>query len=781
MSRRIAIVTSWFGRELKGGAEQLAWQVATRLAARGHAVEVLTTCCRSFLDDWSVNHLAPGESVEEGVVIRRFPVEKRRDGEFAAANNFVLSIPHHDLRPGVNPFTCGTGDTFVYENIKSAKLLKFLRKNRQRYHAFIFLPYLYGPILNGLPLVAERAWLQPCLHDEAYAYLPRVEELFRMARGILYNSEGEARLARRLYGPGIAGKEEVVGVGVETSGREGGLVRQVGPLQMDADRFILCLGRRDVHKNTLFLTRAFAAFRRQHPGTDLKLALAGPGDDDYNDPGAGIFDLGLVSEEEKEALLGHCLALFHPSANESYSRVIMEAWFHDRPVAAHRDCLATAMAVEKAGGGWLAGDEAEWAGLFARVDRMGEKERLALGRQGEQYARRYAVWDAVIDRYEDVLGLTGEKTGPAVTLTSSLKAVHQLLPGFAFGDAISNQAILIRDFLRSQGLNSTIFTETIDPSMTGEARLFDDGRKIGPDDGLIYHHSIGSGLMPFLRQFRGPRCLIYHNITPPDLVRDHSPELAAQLRQGLDDLPELATLFPVSAGVSQFNGRELAGHGFASPEIMPICVDPARWNIPAALPVMFEFQDGRTNILFVGRVVANKCQHDLIRAFAFLRRFDPTARLLLVGGFDEREPYYQELVRLIDGLGLRGDVFFAGKVDDAHLHAYYRVAHLYWSMSEHEGFGVPFIEAMWFDVPVLAYASSAVPETLGEAGVLFTDKGDPERLAALANLLVRDRDLRGRVLAAQQERRLDFLPRSVLPVLVRLLGKMEQSVGAGRS
>ncbi len=781
MSRRIAIVTSWFGRELKGGAEQLAWQVATRLAARGHAVEVLTTCCRSFLDDWSVNHLAPGESEEEGVLVRRFPVERRQDAEFAAANNFVLAIPHRNLLPGVSPFTCGTGDTFIYENIKSARLLKYLKRNRTSYHAFIFLPYLYGPILNGLPLVADRAWLQPCLHDEAYAYLPRVEELFRMARGILYNSEGEARLARRLYGPGIAGKEVVVGVGVETTGGSGADVAQVGPLHMGRDRFILCLGRRDVHKNTLFLVRAFADFRRNNPDTDLKLALAGPGEEDYNDPAAGVLDLGLVSEEEKEALLTHCLALFHPSENESYSRVIMEAWFHDRPVAAHRDCLATAMAVAKAGGGWLAGDRQEWIDLLAAVSRMPEGELRALGCRGEEYARRYAVWDAVIDRYEEVLGLREGGKRPQVTVSTGLGAVHQLLPGFAFGDAISNQAILIRDFLRSQGLKSTIFTETIDPSMTREAELFDGGRKIGRGHGLIYHHSIGSGLMPFLREFQGPRCLVYHNITPPDLVRDHSPELARQLQQGLDDLPELARLFPVSAGVSRFNARELGEHGFREPEIMPICVDPAKWNIPAALPVMFEFQDGRTNVLFVGRVVANKCQHDLLRAFALLRRFDPTARLLLVGGYDEREAYFQELDRLVDELGLRGDVFFAGKVDDAHLHAYYRVAHLYWSMSEHEGFGVPFIEAMWFDVPVLAYRSSAVPETLGEGGLLFTDKADLEQVAALAHLLVKNHDLRGRVLEAQQRRRRDFLPENVLPVLGRLLEKMEHTARTSRS
>jgi glycosyltransferase involved in cell wall biosynthesis len=130
-------------------------------------------------------------------------------------------------------------------------------------------------------------------------------------------------------------------------------------------------------------------------------------------------------------------------------------------------------------------------------------------------------------------------------------------------------------------------------------------------------------------------------------------------------------------------------------------------------------------------------------------------------------------VRLIEERDLRGDVFFAGKVDDSYLHAYYRTADLYFSMSEHEGFGVPFIEAMWFDVPVLAYRSSAVPETLGQGGVLFTEKDDLEQVAALAHVLISNQDVRGRVLAAQQERRQDFLPDRVLPVLDRLIKKME--------
>ena len=168
--------------------------------------------------------------------------------------------------------------------------------------------------------------------------------------------------------------------------------------------------------------------------------------------------------------------------------------------------------------------------------------------------------------------------------------------------------------------------------------------------------------------------------------------------------------------------------------------------------MMNRLQDGRDNILFVGRLVPNKCQHDLITVFARYREMYGNCRLILVGGFIEEEKYYQALIEQVQNLGLEGDVLFTGKVPDTILHACYRCADLFWSMSVHEGFGVPLIEAMWFEVPVLAYKSSAVPETLSEGGVLFTDKEDVDRLAATAHLIMHDPEVRSAILAGQQLR-----------------------------
>ncbi len=774
MKKPIAIVIPWFGEHLKGGAEQLAWQVSNRLAGRGHSVEVLTTCCKAFLDDWSVNHLRAGVKQVGALSVRRFKVDKRKADLFNHANTHALAVPPENLRAGVNPFTFGTGEIFVTENINSQALERYIQKNKKKYHAFIFLPYLYGVILHSVELVKEKAWMQPCLHDEVYAYLPAVETCMRECRGILYNSLGEEHLAEDLYGPGIVRKGEVVGVGVESLNIPvADLPVSVAGLFLQQEQYVLCLGRRDKTKNTALLVEAYQRYRRANPTDPLKLIIAGPGEGQFGAAVEGVHDLGLVSEHDKEALLANCKALFQPSRNESYSRVIMEAWFYERPVAVHGECLATAMAAKAACGGWFATDAKEWADLFTMLAKMEESECLAVGRKGKEYAKQFADWDAVIDRYEQVLGLGGEKdTGIKPEKKCDVQSIYQLTPGFAYGDAISNQALVIRELLRKKGYRSEIVTENLDSAMSHEAYLFTDGKEIPADAGLIYHHSIGCGLTDFVIRHAGPKGLVYHNVTPPDLVRAADPALAAQLEQGIRDLALLAPHFSASVGDSHFNSLDLTENGFESPAVLPICIAPEKWNIQADPNMMARLQDGKDNILFVGRLVANKCQHDLIKAFAAYRNMYGNCRLILVGGFIKEEAYYQSLVKLIRSSGLDGDVLFTGKIPDSTLHACYRCAHLFWSMSEHEGFGVPLIESMWFDVPVLAYKSSAVPETIGEGGLLFTDKEDMEQLAVAARFIIHDAAIRDAIVSGQRSRRNAFLPEAIEPLLDAFLGGM---------
>jgi glycosyltransferase involved in cell wall biosynthesis len=98
---------------------------------------------------------------------------------------------------------------------------------------------------------------------------------------------------------------------------------------------------------------------------------------------------------------------------------------------------------------------------------------------------------------------------------------------------------------------------------------------------------------------------------------------------------------------------------------------------------------------------------------------------------------------------------FTGPVPDEDLAVYYRHAAVYVSLSEHEGFCAPLVEAMATDVPILAYAAAAVPETLGGAGVQFAPK-DLEYAAELLGALAFDDGLRSHVIAGQRRRLADF-------------------------
>lgn len=776
---KLAVVIPWFGRELKGGAEQQAWQIAARLAARGHEIEVLTTCCRSHQDDWSTNHLAAGLTREpEGFSIRRFPVVERDRASFDRVCGFLLSLAPNDLKPGIEPVVTEDAAIFANELIKSPKLLRFLSDHHWNYDWVLFLPYLYGPILHGISIVGKRAAFQPCLHDEAYAYLPQVAEAFRRCGKLLFNSDGEQELAMRLFGPGVWQKSVVVGEGVETSGEEitgrnGSHDRSV------ADPYVFYLGRREAGKNVPLIVNAFRRFRAARPNSKLRLLLAGNGRVELDDQ-TGAEDLGLVSEEQKDRLLRECVALFQPSQNESFSRVMMEAWMHGRPVAAHSACLATAVAVERSRGGWIAGSENEWAALFTEVARMPAYKLAELGARGQEYARELANWDRVMERYEESLkpatlpppkAEKEEAPDPA--------AINQFLPNLSYGDAISNHAIWIRDRLREFGFQSNIYVRYIDPRVESECRVFSP-EALHASDAAIYHHSIGSEITPHLLEFPQPKCIVYHNITPAEFFAADRPDFAHVLRCGREDLPKLAPDFEVAVGDSSYNVAELQADGFHEPSVLSIAVDPAKWNFAPDARMIAALQDGHTNILFVGRISPNKKQDDLVAAFAEYLDFDPTARLIIVGKAEDNDPYAAHLAKVIrERIGVGDSIFMPGSITEAELAACFRSAHLFWSMSEHEGFCVPLIEAMWFNVPVLAFRSSAVPETLGEAAMMFTDKDNLREVAALARLMISDRELRATILSAQGRQREMFLPDKVVPRVARIANELRESVDRG--
>jgi glycosyltransferase involved in cell wall biosynthesis len=763
---KLGVVIPWFGRDLHGGAEQHAWQIATRLAARGHAIEVLTTCCKSHQTDWATNHYPAGASTEpEGFVVRRFPVEPRDRAAFDRVCQRLLGIDSSALLPGVSPVPADESKIFISELIKSPELLRFITRHQANYDRFILLPYLYGPILDAVRILGRRGALMPCLHDESYAYLPQIAEAIYQADLLLFISEGEQALAYRLFGPFIARKSKFVGAGVESA-----LATQANVSCNGNGRYVLYLGRKDPGKNVPLLLNAFRRFRAVRPNSSLRLVLAGPGQSLAPPP--HTTDAGMVSNEVKEELLSSCLALVQPSPNESFSRVMMEAWFHAKPVAVNAKCEATAIPVATSRGGWLADSEEDWARLFVELDRTPEANLRELGENGRRYAMSAADWESVMDRYESALAPANTAKPTAICPKNiELTTINQFLPNLTYGDAISNEAIWIRDTLRDAGFKSEIYVQFIDPRVEHECRLFTPAA-LTRSDSAIYHHSIGAAMTPHLIDFDRPKYLIYHNITPGEFFESYRPHFAQILYQGRQDLLRLAAHFEHSVGDSAFNAAELAQCGFSAPGILPLAVDPGKWEFLPDPPIMEQMQDGRTNILFVGRFAPNKKQDDLIFAFSHYLRHDPDARLILVGKPEQTDPYVTHLGDLITRLHLERSVVAPGSITNAELAAYYRTAHLFWSMSEHEGFCVPLIESMWFDVPVLAFKASAVPETLGNAGLMFTNKDNWPELAAVARLVVTDHNLKEKILRSQRARRLEFLPAKIQPLLMEMVGKL---------
>ncbi len=393
---RLAIVTPWYGRDLIGGAERHAWDLAHALVRVGAEVDVLTTCGRSFRDDWAANFHRRGTTRDaQGVTVRRFALDARDRVAFTRVNTALTSIPRLALHGDRRPLDPAGAQIFVNENVNSRALLAYLREHGRSYDAVIFMPYLYGPALQGVPLVADRAFLIPCLHDEPYAYLEPVRATFAAARGVLFNSAGEAETASAIYGPGVLAKSRVAGNAMSPVVPPAKPVAPGGFVPQRA-RYVLYLGRADATKNVDFLLAAFRAFRERKPATSLQLVLAGPRAAPHR--GDGVVDLGAVDEAAKNALLTYARALAQPSLHESFSRVLYEAWSVRRPAIVHGECRATARAMEAAGGGWIATTLDEWAARFALLDESADAVVDAAGARGWAAAAENGTWDDVARR-----------------------------------------------------------------------------------------------------------------------------------------------------------------------------------------------------------------------------------------------------------------------------------------------------------------------------------------------------------------------------------------------
>ena len=396
---RLLFVVQRYGAAVPGGAELAAREFATRLAARGHEVEVLTSCAVNYVD-WA-NAYPPGTEDLDGVRVHRLEVsEPREDRIFGPMH---ARVPFGAHRPP--PFF--QRDWMRVQGPHLLGLAPWLRQRAGSFDRVIFFTYLYYTATAGLPAAAglARTVLHPTAHDEPPLYLSEFDLTFRLPAALAFLSEEEAELvARRFH---VTQPSTVTGLGVDLDVTGDATAFREATPGLGNRPYLVYVGRVDPGKGSVELFDFFSEYKRRNP-TDLALVVVG----DPVEPMPAhpdVFVCGFVAEAVKRGAIAGTLGLVQPSYFESFSLVLIEAWAQGRPALVQGRCDVLAGHARRSGGGLAYRGFAEFE---AAVDLLVGDPSLAaaLGAAGQRYARRRYGWEGILARYEDFLA--GMHAGP---------------------------------------------------------------------------------------------------------------------------------------------------------------------------------------------------------------------------------------------------------------------------------------------------------------------------------------------------------------------------------
>ncbi len=378
---RIAFVSPRFSEgPTVGGAETLLRKLAERLVAKGWQVDYLTTCARNHFT-WE-NEIEPGDTRIAGITVRHFPVDGGRDlGAFITIQNRISRSTE---------ITRDEELIWHQNNVNSQALYAYLKAEGHRYDKIIMGPYLFALVYFASQIHPERTLLLPCLHNECFATLKTIREMFLNVSGWLFNAEPERDLAMKLYGLD-PGRAEVVGMGIDDFTPHPERFRARHNLTAP---YVLYSGRREPMKGTPLLLDYLDIFR-ERTGKDIKLVLTGSGP--YDPPTRlvpHILDLGFVTEEEKHDAMAGAVAFCHPSTNESFSIVILESWLAGTPVLVHAAGDVMPFHCRKSNGGLWFRNYPEFEEQLSLLLEYPEL-RQAMGSSGQRYVQDEYAWKAV--------------------------------------------------------------------------------------------------------------------------------------------------------------------------------------------------------------------------------------------------------------------------------------------------------------------------------------------------------------------------------------------------
>ena len=358
--------------------------------------------------------------------------------------------------------------------------------------------------------------------------------------------------------------------------------------------------------------------------------------------------------------------------------------------------------------------------------------------------------------------------------------IVQVTPVVAFGDAVGNETVALKKMLQEAGYNTEIYyLNGIDSRLPKNTAKPISKMKVNKDDILLYHMATGTDLNYMLEKYDCHKIIRYHNITPPEFFKGINDSAFTGCAEGYRGVKYLADKMDYILADSSYNLGDLKRMGYSCDgEVIPILLDFEDYKKKPNEAIVQKYQDGYTNFLFTGRVVPNKRPEDVIRAFYCYKKYiNEKSRLFLVGNYTGMEKYYNRLQAYIKELGL-SDVIFSGHIKFDEILAYYSIADAFVCMSEHEGFCVPLLESMSFDVPIIAYNSSAIGETLGGSGILLEDK-DPKYVAEWMNKLVTDQELRETVIANERERLAYFQYENMKKLFLDCFARLSADVQKG--
>ncbi|UCE43145.1 MAG: glycosyltransferase family 4 protein [Candidatus Aminicenantes bacterium] len=353
--------------------------------------------------------------------------------------------------------------------------------------------------------------------------------------------------------------------------------------------------------------------------------------------------------------------------------------------------------------------------------------------------------------------------------------VDQLVPAFHRGDAIGDTAFHMKEFFLSQGFQSEIYCLTRDLGLEDACELFSAYSNADPSDVTILHYALPSPLTAAFAKLPSRKVILYHNLTPHEFFEGFSLEMARISRLGREELKSLVPYVSLALADSEFNRQELVRVGYTKTEVFPLFVDFKKYNRPMNRFMYELFRDDRTNILFVGRIVPNKKIDDLIRVLFYFKKYiSPLVRLIVVGKTSSLPEYYKSLVRIADEFYLKPEeICFTGHIPDDEMFSLYKAADVFLSLSEHEGFGLPFIESMVFDLPIIAYDCTAVPFTLDGAGILIKNK-KVDYVAELVDIVVHQKKLRQDIIQGQRQRLERFKNIDKQEILLRVIDRLKK-------